>query len=53
LTSNFNLNVPFNKSSNIIDLKGSIGYKNSLNPDIKLSGIFPSGLIEEVLILEI
>ena len=25
LTSNFNLNVPFNKSSNSIDLKGSIG----------------------------
>jgi len=25
LTSNFNLNVPFNKSSNNIDLKGSIG----------------------------
>ena len=38
LTSNFNLNVPFNKSSNNIDLKGSIGYINSLNPDIKLSG---------------
>jgi len=41
LTSNFNLNVPFNKSSNIIDLKGSIGYINSLNPDIKLSGNIP------------
>ncbi len=41
LTSNFNLNVPFNKSSNIIDLKGSIGYINSLNPDIKLSGNVP------------
>jgi len=34
LTSNFNLNVPFNKSSNNIDLIGSIGYINSLNPDI-------------------
>ena len=41
LTSNFNLNVPFNKSSNNIDLKGSIGYINSLNPDIKLSGNMP------------
>jgi len=41
LTSNFNLNVPFNKSSNYIDLKGSIGYINSLNPDIKLSGNIP------------
>jgi len=41
LTSNFTLNVPFNKSSNNIDLKGSIGYINSLNPDIKLSGNIP------------
>ncbi len=41
LTSNFNLNIPFNKSSNNIDLKGSIGYINSLNPDIKLSGNIP------------
>ncbi len=41
LTSNFNLNVPFNKSSNNIKLIGSIGYINSLNPDIKLSGYIP------------
>ncbi len=41
LTSNFNLNVPFNKSSNNINLIGSIGYINSLNPDIKLSGDIP------------
>jgi len=41
LTSNLNLNVPLNKSSNIIDLKGSIGYINSLNPDIQLSGNIP------------
>ncbi len=41
LTSNFNLNVPFNKSSNNINLIGSIGYINSLNPDIKLSGYIP------------
>jgi len=41
LTSNFNLNVPFNNSSNNIDLIGSIGYINSLNPDIKLSGNMP------------
>ncbi len=41
LTSNFSLNVPFNNSSNNIDLIGSIGYINSLNPDIKLSGNMP------------
>ncbi|MBO8220665.1 translocation/assembly module TamB domain-containing protein [Prochlorococcus marinus] len=41
LTSNFNLNIPFNRSSNNIDLKGSIGYINSLNPDIQLSGNIP------------
>jgi len=41
LTSNFNLSVPFNRSSNNIDLKGSIGYINSLNPDIQLSGNIP------------
>ncbi len=41
LNSNFNLNIPLNKSSNIIDLKGSIGYVNSLNPDIELSGHLP------------
>lgn len=41
LTSNFNLNVPFNKSSNSIDLKGSIGYINSLNPDIQFLGNIP------------
>ncbi len=41
LTSNFNLNMPFNRSSNNIDLKGSVGYINSLNPDIQLSGNIP------------
>ncbi len=41
LNSNFNLNIPLNMSSNKIDLKGSIGYINSLNPDIKLSGNIP------------
>ncbi len=41
LTSNFNLNMPFKRSSNIIDLNGSIGYINSLNPDIQLSGNIP------------
>ena len=41
LNSNFNLNIPLNKSSNKIDLKGSVGYVNSLNPDIKLSGKIP------------
>ncbi len=41
LNSNFNLNIPLNKSSNKIDLKGSVGYVNSLNPDIELSGHLP------------
>ncbi|WP_036924650.1 MULTISPECIES: translocation/assembly module TamB domain-containing protein [Prochlorococcus] len=41
LTSNFNLNVPLNKSSNNIVFKGSVGYVDSLNPDIKLSGNIP------------
>jgi len=41
LNSNFNLNIPLNKSSNKIDLKGSVGYVNSLNPDIELSGNLP------------
>ena len=41
LTSNFNINIPLNNSSNNIDLKGSIGYLNSLNPDIKLTGSIP------------
>ncbi len=41
LNSNFNLNIPLNKSSNKIDLKGSIGYVNSLNPDMELSGHLP------------
>ncbi|WP_245151554.1 translocation/assembly module TamB domain-containing protein [Prochlorococcus marinus] len=41
LTSNFNLNVPLNESYNNINLKGSIGYINSLNPDIKFSGNIP------------
>ena len=38
LNSNFNLNIPLNKSSNKVDLKGSVGYVNSLNPDIELLG---------------
>ncbi len=37
LTSIFNLNVPLNKSSNNIDLKGSLGYKKRSNPDLKFS----------------
>jgi len=41
LNSNFNLNIPLNKSSNKIDLKGSVGYVDSLNPDIELSGNVP------------
>ena len=41
LISNFNINIPLNNTSNNINLQGSIGYINSLNPDIKLSGIIP------------
>jgi len=41
LTSNFDLNIPLNKVSNNINLKGSVGYVNSLNPDIELSGHLP------------
>ena len=41
LTSNFDLNIPLNKNINNIDFKGSIGYVNSLNPDIKLAGTIP------------
>jgi len=41
LTSNFNLKVPLGNSSNNIDLKATVGYIDSLNPDIKLSGNIP------------
>ena len=41
LTSDFNLNIPLNNDINNIDIKGSIGYLNSLNPDIKLSANIP------------
>ncbi len=44
LTSNFNLNIPLNKSSNSfnnIGLSGSIGFIESFNPDIELSGSIP------------
>ena len=41
LTSNFNLNIPLNNTSSNIDLKGSIGYVDSLNPDIKFLGNIP------------
>ena len=41
LISNFDLNIPLNKVSNKINLKGSVGYVNSLNPDIELSGNVP------------
>ncbi len=41
LNSNFNLNIPLNKSSDKIDLKASVGYVDSLNPDIELSGNVP------------
>ncbi len=41
LISDINLKIPLNKTINIIDLKGSIGYLNSLNPDIELSANIP------------
>ncbi len=41
LISNFNLNLPLNKNINNIKLKGSIGYLDSLKPEIKLSGEIP------------
>ena len=41
LTSNFNLNVPLSKNLNNIDFNGNVGYIDSLNPDIKLSGNIP------------
>ena len=53
LTSNFNLNIPLSKNINNVDLKGSIGYINSLNPDIKLTGNIPYWFDKKVLILAI
>ena len=41
LTSNFFLSIPLNQNLNSINLNGNIGYINSLNPDIKLSGNIP------------
>ena len=41
LTSDFKLNIPLNNSINNIDLYGTIGYLDSLNPDIKFSGNIP------------
>ncbi len=41
LNSNFNLNIPLNKGFKKINLKGSVGYINSLNPDIELSANIP------------
>ena len=41
LTSNLNLVIPLSKFSNNIVLRGSIGYIDSLNPDIKLYGNIP------------
>ncbi len=38
LISDFNLNVPLNQKVNEIDLGGKIKFKNSSNPDLKLSG---------------
>ena len=41
LTSDFNLNIPLNSNINKVALEGTIGYLDSLNPDIKLSGTIP------------
>ncbi len=41
LISDFNLNVPLNKNINNINLKGNVGYLDSLNPEIQLSGNIP------------
>ncbi len=41
LISDFNLNVPLNKNINNINLKGDVGYLDSLNPEIQLSGDIP------------
>ena len=41
LTSNFVINVPLSESLNNIDFKGSVGYLDSLNPDIKFFGNIP------------
>ncbi len=41
LISDIYLNVPLNQSINSINLKGNIGYLDSLNPEIQLSGNIP------------
>ncbi len=41
LISDWNLKVPLNENINNINLKGSIGFLNSLNPEIQLSGDIP------------
>ena len=41
LISDFNLKIPLNKNINNINLKGNIGYLDSLNPEIKLAGDVP------------
>ena len=41
LISNLKVDIPINKSINNISLNGSIGYSESLNPDIILSGNMP------------
>ena len=41
LISDFNLNVPLNKNINNINLKGNVGYLDSLNPEIQISGEIP------------
>ncbi len=41
IISDFNLTVPLNKNINNISFKGDVGYIDSLNPEIQLSGDIP------------
>ncbi len=41
LISDLDLNIPLNQNINSINLKGNVGYLDSLNPEIQLSGNIP------------
>ena len=41
LTSRLNLDIPLNDNINDIKIEGEIGYVNSINPEIKISGNIP------------
>tara|TARA_Y100000766_G_scaffold232862_1_gene207372 strand:+ start:894 stop:4838 length:3945 start_codon:yes stop_codon:yes gene_type:complete len=49
LSSKFSLNIPLNEKINNIDFNGSIGYINSLNPDIKFLGTIPYWMDKKVI----